>query len=395
MRSAGRSLMTNRLMYWTRQVVVVMVAGALSLVGLAAGYLAVPLEVPSVGVFVVEPGDDASVVAARLDSLGLLPSPSVWLGYARLTGVDRGLKAGPYLLDGLSPAEIATVLHRGAILEHPVTVPEGSTVWEVAAIVEREVGIPHGAFLEAARLPNLLSVVGSPGPTLEGYLFPDTYRLYRGITAARVIRAMTDRFIDVWTGVGSDMSPPQGFSRHELVTMASLVEAEAVLDQERRRIAAVYYNRLRIGMRLMADPTVAYAMGRRPRRLLYEHLRIDSPYNTYLYAGLPPGPVCNPGAASLAAALAPLEGCRDLYFVAAGDGSHVFSHTHREHMYAKSEAARERRLRESAAKKRPPDGTAPSPPFDRGDSVQGARDGERPSGETSGRGGRTPETGPR
>jgi UPF0755 protein len=394
MTKAGRPLITNRLVYWTRQVVVVMLVCGVSLLGLAAGYLAIPLDVPSAGVFVVEPGDDASVVAARLDSLGLLPSPSIWLGYARVTGVDRGLKAGPYLLDGLSPAEIATALHRGAILERPVTVPEGSTVWEVAAVVEREVGTPHAAFLEAARMPDLLSMVESPGPTLEGYLFPDTYRLYRRITAEKVVRAMTDRFIEVWTGLVGSMSPPQGFSRHQLVTMASLVEAEAVLDEERPRIAAVYYNRLRIGMRLMADPTVAYAMGRRPRTLLYEHLRIDSPYNTYLYAGLPPGPICNPGAASLVAALAPLEGCRDLYFVAAGDGSHVFSRTYREHMYAKS-AARARRNSRSAATRRPSDTTVPPPSLHRGDTAQGTQDGENPSNETSGRGGRAPETGAR
>ncbi len=335
-----------RLGYWTRQVVAVGVASTLCLVGLAARYLVVPADVPPAGVFVVEPGHDAAAVAAGLDSLGLLPSPDIWLGYARLRGVDRELKAGPYLLDGLSAAQIAEALHSGAILEHRVTVPEGSTVWEVAAIVERSVGTPREAFLETVRSPDLLSTVGSPGPTLEGYLFPDTYRLYRAITPEKVARTMTDRFLAVWAALVEGMVPPEGFSRHELVIMASLVEAEAALDEERPRIASVYYNRLRIGMRLMADPTVAYAMGRRPRRLLYEHLRIDSPYNTYLYPGLPPGPICSPGAASLAAALAPLEGCRDLYFVAAGDGGHIFSRTHRDHIYAKSEAEQKRRASE-------------------------------------------------
>jgi UPF0755 protein len=388
----------TRLAYWTRQVAAVAAASALSLVGFAARYLVIPQDVAPVGVFVVEPGCDAFAVAARLDSLGLLASRDVWLGYARLTGVDRELKAGPYLLDGLSPAEIAKTLHNGAILEHRVTVPEGSTVWEVAAIVEREVGTPHEAFLEAAHSPGLLSAVGSPGPTLEGYLFPDTYRLYRGITAERVAAAMTDRFLAVWAELAEGVAPPEGFSRHELVTMASLVEAEAALDEERPRIASVYYNRLRIGMRLMADPTVAYAMGSRPRRLLYEHLRIDSPYNTYLYPGLPPGPVCNPGAASLAAALTPLEGCRDLYFVAAGDGSHIFSRTHRDHIYAKSEANQRRRDGAPPADTRiedrsgvSPDVSHPSP--GKRDSLEAGGAGEASTNEAARRGGHVPITG--
>ncbi len=349
--------------YWARQLAIVLLVSALSLVGLVLSYLHVPVESEPPDVFIVAPGTDASMVATRLDSLGLLPSRGVWLSYARLVGAERHLKAGPYLLDGLSPAGIMRALRHGAIVENRVTIPEGSTVWEVATIVHREIGIPGETFLELTASPELLATVDSPGPSLEGYLFPDTYRLYRGIPPDRVVRAMTQRFLLTWRSLTDSTSTPQGFSRHELVTMGSLVEAEAAVDEERPRIAAVYYNRLRIGMRLMADPTVVYALGRRPRRLLYEHLRIDSPYNTYLYPGLPPGPICNPGAASLAAALNPLEGCRDLYFVAAGDGSHIFSRTHRDHIYAKSESRRrqreQRQIQSSAATA--PTGSADDP----------------------------------
>jgi UPF0755 protein len=319
---------------------------ALALLGLLSRHLLLPAETTWSGVFFIESGSDASSIAARLDSLGLLSSRIVWLGFARLSGAEKHLKTGPYALEGLSPLQILEAFRAGRILEQEVTVQEGLTVWEVAALIEEEVGTSREAFLELAGTRRLLERVASPGPTLEGYLFPDTYRLHLRVTADQVIGSMVGRFLEVWGELAESGEPPQSLSRHELVTMASLVEAEAALDPERPRIAAVYYNRLRIGMRLMADPTVAYALGRRPRRLLYKDLEVDSPYNTYLYQGLPPGPICSPGRASLAAALSPLEGCNDLYFVAAGDGSHVFSRTHREHLRAKA-AVRGGRTRSS------------------------------------------------
>jgi len=175
---------------------------------------------------------------------------------------------------------------------------------------------------------------GVEAPTLEGYLFPDTYHVPFGAGAGDVVGQMLARFDDVFVDSLSARAAEIGMTPHQALTLASIIEAEARVPEERPTISAVYHNRLRKGMRLEADPTVAYAMGGFRGRLLYVHLETDSPYNTYKNKGLPPGPICSPGEAAIRAALYPRPGVGALYFVARGDGSHIFSMTLREHLSA-------------------------------------------------------------
>jgi UPF0755 protein len=186
--------------------------------------------------------------------------------------------------------------------------------------------------------------LGIDAPTLEGYLFPDTYTFAKGTSARAAVRTMLDRFDAVWRDEWTPRLAVLDITRHEAVTMASLVEKEARVADERPTIAAVYWNRVKVGMRLQADPTVQYALPEHVDRLLFVHLDIESPYNTYRHDGLPPGPIASPGAASLAAALHPAD-VPFLFFVAHPDGHHEFRRTFQEHQQAITMVRREARRR--------------------------------------------------
>ena len=170
-----------------------------------------------------------------------------------------------------------------------------------------------------------LDRMGVPGPGLEGYLFPETYWLPRAESPRAALEPLLQQASRFWDDSLSAAASACGMDRRRLWTLASIVEAEAMRPDERARISAVFWNRLRLGMRLESDPTVLFALGRPPGPVRLDDLAVGSPYNTYRVAGLPPGPICSPGRASLRAALWPLVGCQDLFFVARGDGSHVFS----------------------------------------------------------------------
>ncbi|MDQ7819447.1 MAG: endolytic transglycosylase MltG [Armatimonadota bacterium] len=287
-------------------------------------------------VVLVPPGAPAAEIGRRLESEGIIRRASDFVWVVRLRRLEGRLQGGEYRL---SPAmgllEVVDVLARGQVLLHEVTVPEGYTALDVARLLA-DAGLGDRRRLEAlvrggaARLPHAF-LRGVPTGSLEGYLFPDTYRLPRGWPEERVVGVLLDRFADVvlplWRQEGG------GRSLHEIVTMASLVEREARRDDERALIAGVLYNRLRRGMRLEVDATVLYALGRHKAVVTYRDLDVDSPYNTYRRAGLPPGPIANPGLASIRAALRPAA-TDYLYYVARPDGSHVFSRTYREHLAA-------------------------------------------------------------
>lgn len=254
----------------------------------------------------------------------------------RLGGAHRQIRAGGYrLAAGTPPGRILRTLQRGANEVIRVTVPEGLWVDETARIVADRIGVDADEFLAAARDPAAAEEYGVPGPGLEGYLFPETYHFFWGETVESVLRRMTGRFREVFDEEAEARAAALGLTPREAVTLASIIEAEAAVAEERPRISAVFHNRLRIGMRLQADPTVQYA--RRTReRLLRPHLEMDSPYNTYVAPGLPPGPICSPGAAAIRAALEPLSGSRELYFVASGEGGrHIFSTSLESHDRAK------------------------------------------------------------
>ena len=213
-----------------------------------------------------------------------------------------------------------------------VTIPEGFRLTQIAERIAPITGLPPDSVLTRLRAPGVDSLVGVPGPGLEGYLFPDTYRFAPGVGVGTVVRTMVARYHAFWTPERRARLDSLGMSEQQVVTLASIVQAEAQVVDEMPRIAAVYRNRLRRGMLLQADPTVLYALGGPRERLLYAAIDsvADDPYNTYRRRGLPPGPIGSPGEAALDAALHPSDEPY-LYFVARLDGTHVFSRTLAEH----------------------------------------------------------------
>ena len=285
-------------------------------------------------VLVVEPGTPARTVAARLVELGVLESTRPFLLWLWWTGRDNALQAGEYLFaEPLTPIGVGEKLLRGRVRLYRVTIVEGATRWQVAAaIAEAGFGTLEEA-LAATTDVGLIADLDPVADTLEGYLYPDTYLAPRGSGADDLVAAMVQGFRDVWTTDRAAAAEELEMSVRDVVTLASLIEAEAAVAHERTLISAVFHNRLRRGMLLQCDPTVLYAMwleGRTERNIRRSDLRMESPYNTYVVPGLPAGPIGNPRAASLDAALAPAD-VEHLYFVARNDGSHVFSNTLREH----------------------------------------------------------------
>lgn len=294
---------------------------------------------------VVEPGQTARAILEDLRRHRLLPSVLAGRLYLRLAGRGRSPHWGHYRIPaGSRPVDVLERLLEGRVELLTVTVVEGSSAGEVAdAFIAAGVGEPQ----------EWLALVEDPGPivdlaprarSLEGFLFPDTYRFAVGVPPARVVEHLTGRFRRVWEASLATSAGPWG-EPLEVVTLASLVEAETSLEAERARIAGVFMNRLRRGMLLQCDPTVVFALKRRGEwtgRLLRVHWLVDDPYNTYRYPGLPPGPVNSPGRAALIAALEP-ERHDFLYFVARPDGGHAFSRSLAEHNRAVAHLMRSRR----------------------------------------------------
>ncbi len=276
---------------------------------------------------------------AAIDSLAgnhVIDHPGSFRLYARLRGLAGSLKSGVYLLrQDESWSDVVAALERGRGVEQRFTVREGLRLAEVAELARAQLKIPRDSFLAAAEDSGLLASAGLPAeaPSAEGYLFPTTYLLPLGIGARELVRVMIHQFTQQWSPEWQARLDSLHFSRYELVTLASIVEAEVRYDPDRPFVAAVYHNRLKRRMRLEADPTVSYAYGRRLRRVWEKNLAVRSPYNTYLHAGLPPGPIGQPGRAGLIAALYPAD-VPFLYFVAQPDGKHIFSATYAEHLAA-------------------------------------------------------------
>ena len=276
---------------------------------------------------------------ATLDTLtarGIVRSRLLFDIVGRVRKVPANLKTGTY---EIRPHEryavIIDVLTTGRGRELRLVVPEGLMLSEIAAIVERTLAIPRDSFEAAARDRELLAAFGIPAPTLEGYLYPETYHVPDGIDARRLVRLMIDEFESQWEPSWANRLETLDLTRHQLVTFASIVEGEVRVPEDRPFVSAVYHNRLRIGMPLQADPTVIYALGTR-RRLFERDYRIEHPYNTYRIPGLPPGPIGSPGRASIEAALYPGD-APYLFFVAQPDGKHIFSRTLAEHNRARAQ----------------------------------------------------------
>lgn len=291
---------------------------------------------------IVERGQSLQSIAGDLQRQGMIRSSVGFLALARVMRLDRHIKAGQYsFVRGMTVPALLRALERGMYGLDLLTIPEGLMVREVAALLESRIGMRAATLDSLARDPVFLDSLGIHAPSLEGWLAPDSYEWLPGTSPEVVLRAMVTRTRErVARATAGCDSLPFGFTPHELLTLASIVETEAQVDAERPRIARVYLNRIGMGMRLQADPTVGYALGRGPRsRLTYKDLLFESPYNTYRNDGLPPGPICSPGLASIEAVVYAEPGVRDLYFVARGDGRHFFAASYAEHL-ANIQAAR-------------------------------------------------------
>jgi peptidoglycan lytic transglycosylase G len=279
-------------------------------------------------------GSSVAAIGNRLVAAGVLPDPWTFRLAARATGADRHLQAGEYRFAGAStPLTVMQRLAAGDVFRLAVTFPEGLTIAEMAETFARSGLGTSRDFIAAASEPAVVASYGARLRSLEGYLFPDTYPLARTSAASDVIRAMLTRFDQVFTPELRGAAAARGWTVHEVLTLASLIEKETARADERPIVAAVYLNRLKIGMALQCDPTVVYALMQARRwdgNIRKGDLQIDSPYNTYRVRGLPPGPIASPGRASIEAALKPAD-VAYLYFVSRNDGTHVFATTLAEH----------------------------------------------------------------
>jgi UPF0755 protein len=320
-------------------------ACAALLAGSAAGYVAHVLHAApeSSGpeqVFEVSAGEPLIRIVERLVEANLVRGPMtgralVWLARAR--GVERSVKRGEYALSAaMPPVAILEKLYSGAVITYAVTLPEGLHIEEIAERLHAAGIVDRGAFTEQARSPAFARALVE-ADSLEGYLYPETYRFGRDTSAEMVLRQMVGELFSTLTERERELIEGSGMTFHQVVTLASIVEKETGVAEERPLIAAVFLNRLQKRMRLQTDPTVIYGIlrtrGSFDGNLKKADLREDSPYNTYTRGGLPPGPIANPGIDSIRAVLLPAR-VGYLYFVSRNDGTHYFSSTHRDHINA-------------------------------------------------------------
>lgn len=288
--------------------------------------------------FTVEPGASLSRIAGDLTRAEVIDNPALLKLLARARGTDRQLKAGRYHFDrGQSEALTVAMLVQGGDTGERVTIPEGFTLEQIASVYGRESTVDSSEFISLARNGAFIESLGIRASSLEGYLFPDTYDIPWGMPPSEVIRMMVGRLHDILTDEHRKHLNRSEYTLHEVLTMASMVEREAMTAEERPLIAGVLYNRLKMGMLLQCDATVQYSLPEHKDVLLYADLEAQSPYNTYIHYGLPPGPIANPGEGAIMAALYPVK-TDYLYYVARGDGSHIFSRTQQEHARAKVQA---------------------------------------------------------
>lgn len=316
-------------------------------VGITAGIIFVwwlisPNQITPTSV-IIEPGEKFSQVVAKLRDSKVVRSPWLFSKVGVIIGLDRRIIPGRYDFGGRAANyDILRKFGIGDILIARVTIPEGFNLKQIAERLRLTIGLDSHQFDSLARDRQFLSDLGINAPLAEGYLFPDTYRIPWGIPAGDVMAILTK---ELFTRAGDSLMAKaalRGIDLHELLTMASIIELEALADDELPTMASVYYNRLRIGMPLQADPTVVYAMNGLDRPLMLSDYKFPSPYNTYRQRGLPPTPICSPGMKAILAALNPAD-TDYLYFVADGRGRHIFNRTYQQHLRDNARIKRELR----------------------------------------------------
>jgi UPF0755 protein len=289
----------------------------------------------------IPPHESILGIAGRVKEADVVRSRVAFVATAVARGVPRSLKAGEYEIPrDATTWDVVTLLESGQVRRRAVLHPEGATVAELGRVVEAEQLAAAETIARTATDQTFLAAHGIEAPSAEGYLFPDTYQFVRGMTPEEMLGRMIQRMRSKLTPAVKDRARARGLSVHELLTLASIIEREAVVKDEQRLISAVFWNRLGIGMPLQADPTVQYAVAKERRALSRADLLFDHPYNTYVRTGLPPGPIASPGLGAIEAALDPAP-VKYLFFVAQDDKRHHFSMSVDEHNRA---VARYRRM---------------------------------------------------
>jgi UPF0755 protein len=282
-------------------------------------------------------------IADRLADAGVVRSRAAFIALSAARGSVRRLKAGEYEVPrDASTIDVVGLLESGRVRQHIVLHPEGATISELARVLEAARLAPADDVIRAAHDPEVLKSLGVDAPSLEGYLYPDTYQFVRGMSVEEMLGRMVQRTRSRLTPERLAKAKALGLDAHGLLTLASIIEREAVDPDERRLISAVFWNRLHLDMPLQADPTVQYAVAKERRTLTRADLATDNPYNTYVRRGLPPGPIASPGVPAIDAALDPAP-VKYLYFVARDDRRHTFSTTMGEHNVAVSRYRMSRR----------------------------------------------------
>ena len=279
---------------------------------------------------IIPEGANARAVSRMLEKQNVIPSARKFIIIAKFTGKEKRIKAGRYLFrKGMDERAVLSKLVKGETKPLRVTIPEGLTIEEIAELLSEALEIDGAIFLTFARDRKLARRMGIKRNDFEGFLFPNTYDFNHGVSEKKILERVVKEFWDNFDDSLKQRAREIGFSVYQTV----IIEEEAMLQREHATISQVYHKRLKLGRTLECDATVQYALPEHKPRLLYSDLKVDSPYNTYLYKGLPPGPIANPGRSALIAALYPAES-EYLYYVARGDGSHIFSKTAKEHYQA-------------------------------------------------------------
>ena len=283
----------------------------------------------------IDHGTTLSNISDKLNKKGIVTNKWVFEFLTKIKGLEKSMQAGTFILSNVhTNNEVIKNIVFGSPNRKKITFLEGWNMNQVARHLSKELNFNYSEVLKLLSDEQLIKELQINSNTLEGYLFPETYYFFEGVDKISVIKRLVKEHKRFWNDVNLSKADSLGFTPYEIITLASIIEGEAIYDSERSIISAVYHNRLKIGMKLQADPTVQYIIDDGPRRLLNKDLRINSPYNTYMYQGLPPGPINSPGEQSLIAALSPHNNDY-LYFVAKGDGYHTFSINEKDHERAK------------------------------------------------------------
>ena len=283
----------------------------------------------------IDHGTTLSNISDKLNKKGLVSNKWVFEFLTKIKGLEKSMQAGTFKLSNIhTNNEVINNIVFGSPERKKITFLEGWNMNQVAKHLSKEFDFKYFEVIELLNDEKFIRNLQINSNTLEGYLFPETYYFFEGVDKTSVIERLVKEHKKFWNNANLSKADSLGFTPYEIITLASIIEGEAIYDSERSIISAVYHNRLKIGMKLQADPTVQYIIEDGPRRLLNKDLRIKSPYNTYIYQGLPPGPINSPGEQSLIAALSPQDNDY-LYFVAKGDGYHTFSRNEKEHERAK------------------------------------------------------------